>query len=61
MTTRIEHWVRDDSWAIELVVDEDGKLVSFSRLPMVRGPLNTADYKAVSTVLQGSGYRRLVE
>lgn len=58
----IERWVREDEWEVVLDVSEDGKtVISFTRLPIVRGPLNTKSYSQVSQVLQGSGYRRLVE
>lgn len=55
-----ETWVRDDQWSIEITV-EGNVVISFTRLPTVRGPLNTSDYEQVSTALQGAGYRRLVE
>lgn len=60
MTAIKETWVRDDQWSIEITV-EGNVVISFTRLPTTRGPLNTTDYKQVSTALQGAGYRRLVE
>ena len=56
----IETWRRDDGWEVELVLAEDGSLISTNHLPIiVTPPPNPLTYEYMVLALSPYGYVKI--